>query len=240
MLSSREMISLVDWTSLNVDDDGEKIQRLCSKAEKIGPAAVCFDPQFLPPHFKQNHKTRVAVVGQNFPREQNATISKQETLSALETGVDEVDMVVNLPLIARDEKEKAQDEIRSLAQECHRRGAVLKVIIESGLFEKTNKEMISTLSSLSIEAGADFIKTSTGKVPQGASIEAVELILKTIQQSKRPVGLKVSGGIKTYQQAMSYAVLTQQILGPDALTPDRFRIGASGLMDDLLNHRGLG
>ena len=230
-LSPQDMLPFVDLTSLGPDDDEQTVDSLCQQAQQSGVAGVCVYPQFAP-YCKQHYpQISLAVVGQNFPGP-SAPISLDETLQALEAGACEVDMVVNLELVRAGQTRQAQDEIGHLAGQCHGRGAHLKVILESGEIEDMG--LISTLSQLSIEAGADFIKTSTGKTALGATLEACLLMLQSIQQSGRPVGLKPSGGIRTYEDALPYFQLAHALLGDQAICPQRFRLGASGLVRALL------
>lgn len=228
----RKMLEFIDLTSLNQDDCPSKIKSLCLQAKQAQTAAVCVHPQFA--HYcKQTYpEIQLAVVGLNFPWEGHP-ISLEETLAALQVPVDEVDMAINLSLVHSQQMQAVYHEIHHLAEACHQRNITLKVILESGTLE--NMGLIPALSKLSIAAGADFIKTSTGKTAVGATLEAAYLILKSIAESSRRVGLKPSGGIKTYQDALSYFQLTYELLGVKAIHPQRLRIGASSLVNELLS-----
>ena len=227
----RDMIPFVDLTSLNVDDNEQQIDSLCHKAQEWGTATVCVYPQFTSYCRKHYPQVPLAVVGQHFPWK-NRPISLDETLKALDEGVNEVDMVINLEFIHSQQGQKAYEEIYFLAKQCHQRGAHLKVILESGGIDKMG--LIAALAKMSIKAGADFIKTSTGKIATGATLEAGLLMLKSIKQSGKPIGLKPSGGIRTYEDALPYFQLAHAILGEEAITPRRFRLGASSLVKTLL------
>ena len=115
--------------------------------------------------------------------------------------------------------------------------AQLKVIIESG--ELADTALIKRAAEICIEGGADFVKTSTGKVPVNATIEATRVMLETVKASGKPVGFKAAGGIRTTAQAQEYIQLAQAIMGEGWVTPDHFRFGASGLVNDLKNTMGL-
>ena len=231
-ISSEKMLEFIDLTSLRGYEDEGQIHSLCLLAKEAKTAAICVYPQFAQYCKKTHPEIQVAVVGLHFPRD-NQNLSLQETQKALQVPVDEVDMVINLSLVHSRKFQDIYDEINSLAQECHGRDILLKVILETGTFEEMG--LISVLSQLSIAAGADFIKTSTGKTPIGATLEAAYLMLRSILESGRPVGLKPSGGIGSYEEALPYFQLAHELLGEKAIHPRRFRIGASGLVNRLLD-----
>ena len=225
------MLPFIDLTSLNVKDDKQTIASLCEQAQKAKTASVCIHPKFASFCKQKYPSLSLAVIGQNFPWEEEA-ISLEQTLEAIQIPVNEIDMVANLFLAHKGDFDKLQKEIFFLAKKCHNRGILLKVILESG--DPQHKHLVGKLSEISIDAGADFIKTSTGKSGTGATLDAAELILQKIAQSKKPVGFKPSGGLKTYDDALPYFKLTEKILGKKALTPKRFRLGASSLVSSLL------
>ncbi|MCY4644998.1 MAG: deoxyribose-phosphate aldolase [Bacteriovoracales bacterium] len=228
----QKMLSFIDLTSLGPDDDEDRIEALCQKALDVKAQAVCVYPKWASFCKSRYSEIKLAVVGQHFPTG-DGRISLEETLSALEVPVDEVDMLIGPHLVwPRLEEEKIEREIEFLALRCHERGIVLKVILESGGLEGTG--LIPVLSKISLRAGADFIKTSTGKTLKRASLEAAYLMLKSIEESDLPAGFKPSGGLRSYEQVLPYFQLAHAILGEKAIRPNRFRLGASSLADALL------
>lgn len=224
--TSRTALACLDLTSLNDADTAADVERLCRRAE--GPqgrvAAVCVWPRFvaqaraaLPPAVK------VAAVA-NFP--DGSTDVERAVRDAAEivaAGGDEVDVVMPW---------QALDQARTLLAQVRRetRGRTLKVILETG--ELRDPLLIRNAARIALDAGADFLKTSTGRTPNGATIDAARLLLTAISSGGyRQVGLKVSGGIRTAEQAQNYVYLARAALGQP--TPARFRIGASSLLDDL-------
>lgn len=237
--SKKEICSYVDLTSLNSYDSRKSIQAFLNQAvaleEKGFPvAAVCLYPNFALQGVKifQNSKIKVAVVAGSFPNAQGFLATKlSECKLALEAGVDEVDVVLNLGEFEDENYESVVDEIRAYKGLMPEKS--LKVILETGYLK--TPERIRLASELAIQGGADFIKTSTGKEFPGASHEAVEVMAKVIREnlSVRKVGLKISGGVRTYQDALAYFESIERELGRAYMTPDFLRIGASSLVTDL-------
>jgi len=224
--TSRTALACLDLTSLNDADAAADVERLCRRAE--GPqgrvAAVCVWPRFvaqarkaLPPAVK------VAAVA-NFPDgSTDVERAVREAAEIVAAGGDEVDVVMPW---------QALDQARTLLAQVRRetRGRTLKVILETG--ELRDPLLIRNAARIALDAGADFLKTSTGRTPNGATIDAARLLLTAISSGGyRQVGLKVSGGIRTAEQAQNYVYLARAALGQP--TPARFRIGASSLLDDL-------
>ncbi|EGJ09597.1 deoxyribose-phosphate aldolase [Rubrivivax benzoatilyticus] len=224
--TSRTALACLDLTSLNDADTAADVERLCRRAE--GPqgrvAAVCVWPRFvaqartaLPPAVK------VAAVA-NFPDgSTDVERAVREAAEIVAAGGDEVDVVMPW---------QALDQARTLLAQVRRetRGRTLKVILETG--ELRDPLLIRNAARIALDAGADFLKTSTGRTPNGATIDAARLLLTAISSGGyRQVGLKVSGGIRTAEQAQNYVYLARAALGQP--TPARFRIGASSLLDDL-------
>ena len=154
---------------------------------------------------------------------------------ALENGADEVDVVLNVGKMMSGALDEAANEIEVLREESD--GATLKVILETGALH--TPELIRQASLLAMQAGADFIKTSTGKIDVAATPEAAVVMCHAIkdfhQKSGRQVGFKVAGGIRTAEDAALYYTIVKEILGEEWLTPDLFRIGASSLANNLLS-----
>lgn len=237
--AARQAIALMDLTSLNDSDTDASIEALCQQAETPygHPAALCIYPAFIGTarqglDARQLGDTvRIATVT-NFPDGgDDVMAAAQATRDAVAAGADEIDVVFPYrALMAGDEQIGL-----TLVEQCHAAcggQALLKVIIESGELETT--ALIQRASELAIEGGADFIKTSTGKVKTNATLEAAEIMLKTIKASGRNVGFKAAGGVRTAEDAAAYIELAANIMGPHWVTPTHFRFGASSLLDNLI------
>jgi deoxyribose-phosphate aldolase len=232
------IIPLIDLTSLNADDDETTITALCKNAQTPygNVASVCVYPKFvnLVVNLLKNTPIKIDTVV-NFP---TGDFTMAETLSlteaAISNGANEIDMVFPYKTYCRGDKNTAIECVSNVKKLC-RNNVKLKVIIETG--ELKSSELIQIISTDAINAGADFIKTSTGKTMQSATIEAAEIILNTIHAhtitDNRTVGLKVSGGIRTIDQALSYIEVAQKIMGTNWIQPDFFRIGASSLLNEI-------
>ncbi|ACJ17723.1 deoxyribose-phosphate aldolase [Coxiella burnetii] len=233
---AKTLIPLIDLTRLNEDDTPETIEQLCHQAKtSYGPvAAVCIYPQFV----KQARfllagvPIKVATVA-NFPKgDQSRVDCIQSIKQSLDEGADEIDLVMPY----KSYLEGNTKEVRAFLEAC--RGtcgpqAILKVILETGALIK--RDIIFDATKLAIHAGADFIKTSTGKLPSGATIEAAEIILEAIQNhANKRVGLKISGGIQTFEQAVPYIQLIKDKMGAAWITPQTIRFGASRLLADIM------
>lgn len=241
MWTKKEVCSLVDLTSLNSYDSVKTIDKFLSEAlafenKEFPVAAVCFYPNFASQAVNalKNSTIRIAVVAGNFPNSQGFLSTKlNECELALEAGVDEVDIVLNLGAFDDGDHDHVVNEVKAfkglMSDKC------LKVILETGYLK--TPERIKLASELAIEGGADFIKTSTGKEFPGASIEAVEIMAKVIanKKSAQQVGLKISGGVRTYEDALAYLKVVEKHLGKGFITPDQLRIGASSLVTNLMN-----
>lgn len=232
-------LSLMDLTSLNDDDNVDKIYDLCIDANTAHgqTAAVCVYPRFvktaksvLDENYAQ--QVKVATVA-NFPYGGDSVkAAKEETRLAAKLGADEIDVVFPYhALIAGNEKVGAK-LVKKCKKICKKHKVTLKVIIESG--ELKTAELIEKASKIAIANGADFIKTSTGKVPVNATLEAAEIMLRTIKDSGEKVGFKAAGGVRTTEDAKAYLQLAELIMGVDWITVDTFRFGASGLLENLL------
>ena len=235
--TARLALACLDLTSLNDADDAVAIAALSQRA--LGPAglpaALCVWPRFvaqaraaLPP------AVRVAAVA-NFPAgADNLGLALADTRTIVAAGADEVDLV--LPwrqLLSGDaaDAERAAALVVAVRAACA--GRTLKLIIESG--ELANPALIRQASLIGLDAGVDFLKTSTGKMPSGATPAAARVMLQAIAAHPRgaQVGFKASGGIRTVADAAVYITLVREILGGSALTPQRLRFGASGLLGDI-------
>ena len=235
-----------DLTSLEADDTPEKIASMCAQAVRPDPtdptvpsvAAVCVYPAFVPTAVRSLKGTSVKVAGvAGFPSGNVPTPTKlREIRDVVGMGAGEVDMALNRPAFLEGRHRETFEEIAASKEACG--DARLKVILETG--ELGSYEHIRGASVLAMAAGADFIKTSTGKIVPGATIAAALCIMETIrdlhEQIGRRVGIKVSGGIRKADMARRYLLMVHEILGSEWATPDLFRIGASSLVDDLLAH----
>ena len=178
---------------------------------------------------------KVASVATAFPSGQTfTTVKVTETREAVAAGADEIDMVIDRGAFLSGGYQKVYDEIVRIKEACG--SAHLKVILETG--ELGSYDNVRRASILAMAAGADFIKTSTGKI-QPAATPAVTLVMMEAvrdfhRETGRNVGLKAAGGIRTAKQAVQYLVLLYETLGPDWMTPNRFRLGASSLLNDVL------
>lgn len=233
-----QILSLIDLTSLNENDNHESILALCQKAitapNNIAPAAICVYDRFAA-LVKENSSVPLAIVAGDFPNGTLETSKKITHLqSILHAQIDEVDVVIN-PIDVKENNQKAiLNELCQMRKICSDK--ILKVIIESG---HLSQAQIEFASQCVLVAEADFVKTSTGKKEIGATLESVEIIchlLKSyyIQTGKR-VGIKISGGVKSFEQAKTYVQLVERILGSEWIQPKYFRIGASSLWDNIIN-----
>jgi deoxyribose-phosphate aldolase len=233
--AARAALACLDLTRLNDGDTEADIERLCERAQgRYGPvAAVCVWPRLAALARRRLPATIGVAAVANFPDgSTDLTRVAREIGQIRDAGAQEVDLV--LPYAAL----LAGDEAAAIAvlNEARRasRGLRLKVILETG--ELRSPEHISRASTLALGAGADFIKTSTGKTPTGATLEAAQAMLRQIAghpAARHTAGFKASGGVRTVADAATYLRLVAEALGPEACRPERFRIGASGLLDDI-------
>ena len=231
----KKYISLIDLTSLSSLDNEQSIKRLIEKGnsglEGVQPAAFCI----FSTHIKQLLQSRsttikCATVAGYFPSGQSTLEQKMNELNSLiATDVDEIDIVINRGNVIAGDYNYLAKEIKLskeiVGDKC------LKVILETG---ELNAQQIQKSSEVAISSGADFIKTSTGKSSTGATIEAAEIMCGAIKTSNKNVGIKISGGVRTFDDAHAYASLIKDILSEDWIRKDRFRIGASSLFDQLI------
>lgn len=227
------LFSCVDLTSLNETDTPASITQLCSKAyaNDTHVAAICIYPQFIK-LVRSLLKTMTIATVINFPAgDQALTVVLQEINQALGQGADELDVVFPYALYASGDEDAVIKFISACKEACE--GRLLKVILETSRFNKVAQ--IAAASKLVFLAGADFVKTSTGKNLPGATLENVAVLLgvaKELQPTlNRPLGVKVSGGVKEPEEAAQYLKLADLIWGKEQVTPTTFRIGASNLIN---------
>ena len=236
--ASRLGIRLMDLTTLNDDDTDQKVIQLCTDAHTPAgdTAAVCIYPRFIPVARKtlREQKTtqiKIATVT-NFPHgNDDLDIALAETRAAVAYGADEIDVVFPYRALMAGNSEIGATMIKACREICADK-VTLKVIIESGVLQ--TPELIRKASLICIEAGADFIKTSTGKVPVNATLEAARVMLEAIRESGRDVGFKAAGGVKDAQAVDDYLQLARDIMGNDWVNSEHFRFGASSLLVSLL------
>ena len=179
---------------------------------------------------------RITSVAGGFPASQTfLEVKALEVAMAVENGADEIDIVLNVGRMLAGEYDEAANEVEVLRKECAD-DVVLKVIIESGALK--TPELIRRAALLSMLAGADFVKTSTGKIDVAATPEAAVVMCTAIRdyyrRTGRKVGFKAAGGVRTAEDAVLYYTIVEEILGPEWLTPELFRIGASSVANALL------
>lgn len=238
-------LTMLDLTTLEGADTPGKVRQLCGKALMPDPshpelprvAAVCVYPSMVRTAAGMVRGSGVAVasVATAFPSGQSPLKERlEEVRYCVEEGADEIDMVINRGAFHAGEMERVADEIRAVKAACGE--AHLKVILETG--ELGSLDRVREASEIAMEAGADFIKTSTGKISPAATPEVTLVMLEAIRdtfwRTGRRIGMKPAGGIRTAKQALQYLVMVREILGPEWLTPELFRFGASSLMNDIL------
>ena len=238
-------IRMMDLTTLEGRDTPGKVRALCAKAIHPQPgdpsipsvAAICVYPALVADAKEAltGSTVKVASVATGFPSGQTfRDIKTAETRAAVEAGADEVDMVIDRGAFLAGDYRTVYDEIveiKEAAGEKH-----LKVILETG--ELGTYDAVRRASILAMAAGADFIKTSTGKVTPAATLPVTLVMLEAIRDFERAtgrvVGMKPAGGIRVAKEAIQYLVVLYETLGPRWMTPDLFRFGASSLLNDVL------
>jgi deoxyribose-phosphate aldolase len=241
-------VRMVDLTTLEGADTPGKIRGLCAKARRPDPddpevppvAAVCVYPDLV--SVARSHlagsPVAVASVATAFPSGRASLVVKlADVADAVKAGADEVDMVIDRGAFLAGRYAQVYEEVRAVREACG--AARLKVILETG--ELATLDNVSRAAWLAMLAGADFIKTSTGKVTPASTPPVALVMLAAVRDfaaaTRRRVGVKAAGGIRTAKDAIRYLVLVRETAGPDWLTPDYFRIGASSLLNDLLMQR---
>ncbi len=233
---ARRAIALIDLTDLSDDHAPDGIDELCRRAREHGTAAVCVWPEFVArcAELLEGSPVRVATVV-NFPSgdEPVADVLAMSE-AALAAGADDIDLVLPYRAFLDGELDPASEMVGAVAALIDS-PRLLKVILESGAY--TGSEPVAAAARLAIANGADFVKTSTGKIAEGASLDAARAMLgeiATASQHGRTVGLKPSGGIRSFDDAMAYLDLADEVMGQGWATPSTFRYGASGVLDALL------
>ena len=239
-------VSMMDLTTLEGKDTPGKVAYLCRKAlhpiearyETPPCAAVCVYPSMVRharEYLGNRSLVRVASVATGFPSGQFPLRTRlEETRRAAGDGADEIDMVIDRGAFLAGEHDRVFEEIAAVKEACRR--AHLKVILETG--ELVTYDNVRVASHLAMDAGADFIKTSTGKVQPAATMPVTLVMLEAIRDhffaTGTRIGMKPAGGIRNAKQALAYLVMLKETLGDDWLTPELFRFGASALLNDVL------
>ena len=241
----RLIVSMMDLTTLEGKDTPGKVAYLCRKAIQPADArygvphcaAVCVYPNLVRSArlFVGDSGVQVASVATAFPSGQSAlSVKLDDVRFAVGEGADEIDMVIDRGAFHAGEFARVSDEISAIKEACG--AAHLKVILETG--ELGSYDEVRFASDLAMRAGADFIKTSTGKVTPAATLPVTLVMLEAIRDfyydTGRRIGMKPAGGIRTAKEALAYLVMLSETLGDDWMTPDLFRFGASTLANDVL------
>jgi deoxyribose-phosphate aldolase len=237
-----EAIAVLDVTSLRDDDTPERIAALCRRAASPAPgspaaAAVCVLPRFVAVARRELRGTgvRVASVAAGFPSGRAPLAEKiEEVRRAVAEGADEIDAPIDRVAFGRGEEGRVADEIAAIKEACA--GSTLKIILETGALGSNDR--IRRAAETAVAAGADFVKSSTGTIPAGATPDSIRVLLETARDAEdrlqRRVGVKASGGIRGRADAFAYLDLAGRIRGSPGARPERFRIGASSLLEDLV------
>lgn len=240
----KRIYSCIDLTSLNSTDTREGIWNFVEKVNDFegssnidNVAAICVYPNFVETVKEAlTADVKIASVAGGFPSSQTFTEVKiAETALAVASGADEIDIVINLGYFLDENYEELSEEIDEIKHAC--KDATLKVILETGAL-KTAKNIMEA-SLLALYSGADFIKTSTGKGYEGATLEAAYIMCTALKEytakTGRKAGFKAAGGISNIEDAVKYYTIVKEVLGEEYLTSEYFRIGASRLAENLLN-----
>lgn len=238
--------SIIDLTTLACTDSVESVTRFARRAAEFyidyphipNVASICVYPPFVETVGLAVDGTpmRITSVSGGFPASQTfLEVKVLETAMAIENGADEIDIVINVGELLEGRLDEMASEIEVLREEAS--DVVLKVIIESGALK--TPELIRKASLLSMMAGTDFVKTSTGKIDVAATPEAAVVMCEAIrdyyEKTGRKVGFKAAGGVRTAEDAALYYTIVEQTLGKEWLTPELFRIGASSVANNLIS-----
>lgn len=237
----------MDLTTLRIEDTPSYVKTLTDKVCRLAkeypeyplPASICVYPNFAPV-VRDNRPSKdlhVTCVAGCFPASQSfLEVKVREVQLAIENGADEIDIVLALNAFLDGNEEEARREIREIRKVCSD-GVVLKVILETGVLK--TPELIRKASFLAMEEGADFIKTSTGKVPVNATPEAATVMCEAIKEyyarTGRKVGFKAAGGVSTAEEALQYYQIGESILGEEWMNKNLFRFGVSRLGNSLMS-----
>lgn len=243
----KKLYSCIDLTTLNTTDTREDIWKFTEKVNDFegsypdidNVAAICVYPNFAETvkEALTAKNVKIACVSGGFPSSQTfIEVKIAETALAVSNGAEEIDIVLNLGLFLDENYEELSEEIEEIKHAC--RDAELKIILETGALKTASN--IMKASVLAIYSGADFLKTSTGKVYEGATLDAAYVmctaIKKYFEKTGTKIGFKASGGISTTEEAVKYYTIVNEVLGEEWCNNNLFRIGASRLAANLLNN----
>ncbi len=241
--SPQNLAAVLDHTLLKPDATRTQVLQLCHEAAEHRFACAMVNPTWVSTAAETLAGTGVPVgVVIGFPLGATLSASKRdEATRVIKLGAHDVDMVLNIGMLKSGTKEDfdfVRQDIRGVVEIAHGGGAIVKVILETCLL---NFEEKLRASEIALSAGADFIKTSTGKVSPAATLPVTLVMLEAVRDFRAPggriVGMKPAGGIRTAKEAIKYLVVVNETCGPDWLDPARFRFGASSLLNDLLMQR---
>lgn len=226
---AERVIPLIDLTSLSGDETPEQLSKLCQQARQHKVAAICVYPQFLADCTRMLDGTDIeSATVVNFPQGGDDILAAVETTSAaIAKGATEIDLVAPYQAALDGDIGLTGEMVEAVKEVCGARIA-LKVILETGAFD--DAASMTAIARAAVMAGCDMLKTSTGKIEQGASLEAAAVLLSVIGEAEGRVGLKLSGGIRTPQDAASYLCLIDETMGCEWVAPDHVRFGASSLL----------
>ncbi len=234
--AAAKALSLLDLTNLNDDCTSADIAALCGKAQTPhgNSAAICIWPRFVADARKilgAGHAVKIATVV-NFPSG-NLPVETVigETEAAIADGADEIDLVIPYQAFLQGDETAVHEMVSAVKAACTA-PVIMKTILETG--ELKDAALIRQASKIALEAGSDFIKTSTGKVPVNATPDAARIMLEEIRACDRPAGFKPAGGVRSVADAALYLAIADEIMGEGWAQPQTFRFGASGLLDDIL------
>lgn len=244
MATIEQLIPLIDYTTLSERDTPASVTKFVEGAMELHSngmprvAAICVYPSLIESVgiALGDSDIAIAAVCGGFPSAQTyIEVKMLEVAMAIENGADEIDIVMNIGAMLSEDESIVKSEIETIAQEIDG-DALLKVIIESGVL--LDDKIIYRAATLAMEAGADFVKTSTGRTAIGATPQAVRTICRAIKdyhtKTGHMIGIKVSGGISQLHQAQEYYNIVAQELGQEWLCAERFRIGTSKLLDNII------
>lgn len=228
-------LALLDLTDLSDTCTQTKVDALCRDARAGPVAAICVWPSFVAQAERalSGSGIRIATVI-NFPEGgEDAARAADDAAEAVRDGAGEIDLVLPYRAVLRGEEAVARDCVEAVRETCP--DALLKVILETG--ELRSPAAIRAAADLALAAGADFLKTSTGKSPVSATPESARILLDAVRASGRPAGVKISGGLRSVADAATYLALADRAMGPAWARPATFRLGASSLFGVLMQAR---
>jgi deoxyribose-phosphate aldolase len=232
-------MALIDLTSLKGGESTAEIEALCRRAVEHGTAAVCVYAEAVPAARPAlaGSAVRLATVA-NFPYGGDDIAAAAEEIAAVVVaGADEVDVVAPIAALLEGDVGLVGELIES-CRAAAGPGIALKLILETGTLGEP--DLITAAARVAVMAGVDFLKTSTGKIEMGATLESAAVLLAACREAGGCVGFKAAGGIRTAADAAAYLHLADAMMGPDWVSPQTFRFGASSLLDDLLGRGGAG